>query len=115
MRETFIHELRTMAKWYNISYPASAKLLREAACELEEKEKETNLFIDCLRRAGVIFKEIHPEVDYWLDGAENLAWALGKLEDIRKIAEKATQSNGNDDVNDLCGWLEDRAWGKYLK
>jgi hypothetical protein len=36
MRENLIHELRTMAKFYNISYPATAKLLREAACELEE-------------------------------------------------------------------------------
>lgn len=38
MREALIHELRTMAKFYNASYPTTSKLLREAVCELEDAE-----------------------------------------------------------------------------
>ena len=45
MRETLIEELRIMAKWYNVSYPASTKLLREAACNLEEAQRIMELSV----------------------------------------------------------------------
>ena len=38
MRPTLISDLRRLAKWYNLSYPATSKLLREAACELESAQ-----------------------------------------------------------------------------
>jgi hypothetical protein len=62
MRKNLIIELRRVASFYNISYPATAKLLREAACELEK---------------------------------------------IVEIANDAIQSNYNDDVANLDGWLNE--------
>jgi hypothetical protein len=35
-KKEFIDVLRTQAKYYNLSYPHTAKMFREAACQLED-------------------------------------------------------------------------------
>jgi hypothetical protein len=61
VRKELISELRRVAKWYSLSYPATSKLLREAADELDAARKllETP-------RASRAWSEARYA---WLDGA----------------------------------------------